>query len=535
MSLLRPVALAFGATGVGGFSFYKLNPDSPYSRSMKLWTQLGPVIAHYRWLELKQKMSPLDEVASDKAYGELHVKYANHVMEVLRDLRGFYIKVAQVMANRSDMLPDLYIESLRTLEDQVPATFDGPSVRAFICNSLKLERLEDAFENFVDKPLGSASIGQVHKAHLKNGEAVAIKVQAPGAEDLFRHDIGTSKNFCRVFAPEQVAIFDEIEKQFLTEFDYREEAIHLDTVASNMKQFPNVVVPRPIMKHCSKEVLTMQFLNGIKLVDGIRANGAEYASMNGKSLRELELEMKRDFDKNGLPPIYSGPSAATLGLYRTAVSLRDKIVNAPIILCNYSLSALNWAIGTKYQIPYVKSFIPLNSSFIMNTLLECHGHQLFMNGYFNADSHPGNFLLMDDGHIGLIDYGQVKKLESKERILLAKAVVAIASGEPEKIVQSMLDCGYSSKSLDPEVIHKVAIILLDQDGRGVTEGLNLQQYLDKLYKIDPWDKAADYMVMPIRLSLLLRGTGLMLNHPVSVCRSWRPIAEKYLREQGVKI
>jgi hypothetical protein len=76
---------------------------------------------------------------------------------------------------------------------------------------------------------------------------------------------------------------------------------------------------------------------------------------------------------------------------------------------------------------------------------------------------------------------------------------------------------------------KLATVTMDQDGRHVTEGLNLQQFIDKLYSTDPWEKASDFMVMPVRLSLLMRGVGLMLNHPVSVCRAWKPIAEKVLQ------
>ena len=318
-------------------------------------------------------------------------------MSTLKDLRGFYIKVGQVLANRNDMLPDLYIEKLRQLEDQVPHALTAEQAKKTICDELKISKMEDVFQDFVDKPLGAASIGQVHKAKLKsNGQTVAIKLQDPDSERLFRMDIANSKGFCRVFAPEQVILFDELEKQFLTEFDYREEAKNLNEIKQNMASFKNVVVPQAFTDYCTKHVLTMEFLSGPKLIDGIRANGAKYAASIGKTFKELESEMKKDIEQNGMPPPYDGPSSFTLELYRNALRAKDAIINIPLFAANLLLYPIHRLTGLKAVKPfsYYESFIPLNSSYIMDTLLQAHGHQLLINGVFNADCHPGMLLLM---------------------------------------------------------------------------------------------------------------------------------------------
>lgn len=318
-------------------------------------------------------------------------------MNTLKDLRGFYIKVGQVLGNRSDMLPELYIEKLRKLEDQVPHALTAEQAKETICKELGLEKIEDVFQDFVDKPLGAASIGQVHKAKLKaTGQQVAIKLQDPDSERLFRMDIANSKGFCKVFAPEQVILFDELEKQFLTEFDYREEAKNLNQVRSNMAKFKNVVVPQAYTEYCAKHVLTMQYLSGPKLVDGIRANATRYAASIGKTFKELETEMKRDIEKNGMPPPYKGPGAFTLEMYRYALMCKDAIFNVPLRMVNLFLYPVHSVTGLKMLKPfnYYESFIPLNSSYIMDTLLQAHGHQLLFNGAFNADCHPG-FELID--------------------------------------------------------------------------------------------------------------------------------------------
>ena len=481
-----------GILGLGGigaaYSYYESSNNIHFVRNVRLWKELGPVVANYRMLEIKLKYFPQSEEEETAAYNILHERYSSKVMSTLRDLRGFYIKVGQVMANRNDILPDIYIEKLRDLEDKVPHLLAGEEARSLLKKSLGINAIEDLFSGFSDAPIGSASIGQVHSAILKrNSKKVAIKIQGPGAEDLFRNDIGSAKDFCRVFAPEQVAIFNEIEKQFLTEFDYREEAQNLDIVAKNMANFRAVVLPKPYLDLCTKEVLVMDFLSGSKLVDGARQKGKEYAESIGTTFEKLEAAWKADVAKNGMPPPYNGPSQFQLGLYRAAVSFKDLIINSPLYLANGARFMLECVTGLQFKpIIYYKSFIPLNSSFIMSTLLAAHGKQLLEDGFFNADPHPGNFLLMADGRIAFLDYGQVKRLTDIERITIARLVSAIANGRKDEVLQINRETGYKSKHNDPEIMWKVITVIFDRDGRDVTEGLNLQQYIDKLYSQDPW-------------------------------------------------
>ena len=74
---------------------------------------------------------------------------------------------------------------------------------------------------------------------------------------------------------------------------------------------------------------------------------------------------------------------------------------------------------------------------------------------------------------------------------------------------------------------------LDRDGRDVTDGLNFQQFLDKMFAADPWDEVVPVVIMPSRLCMFLRGIGLMMDHPLSLVKEFAPIAEQVLREEGV--
>ncbi|KAI8617245.1 ABC1 family-domain-containing protein [Chytriomyces sp. MP71] len=535
MSRLRLLVVGTSAL-VGAPAAYvqTLDKDDGLRRTIRLWTEMGPVIGHYRTVELKHKILKRCKEEENREWAELDEMYSGKVLDTLQGLRGFYIKVGQLMAHRNDVLSKTYIEKLRGLEDQVPPLMDGPQAREVVRSSLGLKNLEDVFLDFQDVPLGSASIGQVHKATLKStGEPVAVKIQSPGAEELFKSDLQTARTFCKVFIPEQVIIFDEIEKQFVNEFDYRVEASHLTTMHANMTPtFGNlVVVPLPFTHLCSREVLTMQFLKGKKLVDGIRDLGRDWCVRNGTTLEQYEAEMRERYEQEGLPPVYAGPSPRVMDLWFALVRARDAISNVPRWMWNYTVG---WVAPREWLLPYQKSFLPFNTARVMDTLLKVHGKQVLLDGFLNGDPHPGNFLLLEDGRLGMLDMGQIKILSTEERLFVARLYKALADEDRAELKRLSIEGGYKSKFNDQDVIFKMARVGFDQDGRQVTDGLNLQQFADKMYRIDPWEKTLDALIMPMRVSLLIRGVGLMLNHPVSVAHAWRPFAEQALREAGDK-
>jgi predicted unusual protein kinase regulating ubiquinone biosynthesis (AarF/ABC1/UbiB family) len=100
------------------------------------------------------------------------------------------------MATRGDLVPDLYLTRFRTLEDACPAA-PAADIKATVVRELGLDSLGEVFREFDDTPLGSASIGQVHRAVLNNGKVVCVKVQHVGVERLFRFDINTCRFFCK--------------------------------------------------------------------------------------------------------------------------------------------------------------------------------------------------------------------------------------------------------------------------------------------------------------------------------------------------
>ena len=186
------------------------------------------------------------------------------------------------------------------MQNEVPTPFEPGQAKEIVMNNFKEKNIDfdEVFTEWSTEPIGVASIGQVHKARLRStGEEVAIKVMMPGVEATFRNDMTTIIQFCELAQPQFVSGLEEIEKQFMTEFDYLLEAQNMDLLYNNIMVkggwADRVVLPKPMTELCSKEVLVMEMLEGVKLVDGIRANWKEVAEFNGMSYEELEAEFKQ--------------------------------------------------------------------------------------------------------------------------------------------------------------------------------------------------------------------------------------------------
>ena len=147
--------------------------------------------------------------------------------------------------------------------------------------------------------------------------------------------------------------------------------------------------------------------------------------------------------------------------------------------------------------------------------------------------HAGNFLLLRDGRIGCIDYGQVKKLTTEERHWLCKVYLALRDDDTERLRALAKEIGMRTRYNLDYTRQKMLTFALDRDGRDVTDGLNFQQFLDKMFAADPWDEVVPVVIMPSRLCMFLRGIGLMMDHPLSLVKEFAPIAERVLREEGV--
>lgn len=495
--------------------------DEGTKRAMFFNYHALPALAHYRWTEWRTAGLPEEE--QDEALERLHEKYAPVAEKVVRELKGFYIKLGQMGSTRADFIAEPYLKICERLQDDCP-NIEFHEVKAIVEKALGCA-MGDIFSTFEKEPLGSASIGQTHAARLEeSGEEVVVKVQYPWVERLFRSDVATIRFFCKLAQPEHLPFIDEIERAFATEFDYAREAKSMRKVGDNMRKYfsKKVVVPKPLEHLCTKNIIVMEYLHGIKLVDAMRAQWEAIAARHGKTLEEL---------KNSLPDRQSytgGTGGASVAFWISGKLsyFADVVTNMTIFLIN-AVKFVPRMLGANIRYtPHVWQRKLLNPYQLMDTLLEVHGHQVLYDGLFNGDCHPGNILMLDDGRVGLIDYGQIAEISYEDRKKLARLILCLAENDRRNIIEAFRDMGFRTRRNDEEVCYKSAVVFFDRDSRDVTEGMNIQRYLEVLSQRDPVVSFPQAFIMSARTVGLLKGLGTVLGVPVSVASAWRAQAKE---------
>ncbi|HVY62423.1 MAG TPA: AarF/UbiB family protein, partial [Planctomycetota bacterium] len=200
-----------------------------------------------------------------------HLRWEERVRQTFEELGSTFIKFGQILATRPDLVPMSLIHELRKLQDRVPP-FDSALARKTVEEELGT-KIDDVFAEFDDTPIAAASIAQVHKAKLKNGDEVVLKVQRPGLRALIDNDLDLLHVLAELIeenAPEMkrwqpVAIVEEFDKSIHKEIDFGREAHNMKRFARNFSGDPQVYVPRVYDDLSTERVLTMEFINGIKV------------------------------------------------------------------------------------------------------------------------------------------------------------------------------------------------------------------------------------------------------------------------------
>ncbi|GBG29761.1 Atypical kinase COQ8B, mitochondrial [Hondaea fermentalgiana] len=516
--LARGLAVLGVAGGVG--LAVQAKRDEGTARSLEFWRIVMPIYAHYRYVQWK--VSGMSDEEQDRAFNELHDRYAPVVRDAVLQLRGFYLKACQVVSTVDYFCPPQYLKWAKEMQDQAPTTLQPGEAERIVAESLG-KPLDEVFSSFETTPCGCASIGQVHRARLRsNGEEVAVKVQAPGIEHKFRADIGTVKAFCQFALPHMAPPMEEIERQFETEFDYLGEASNLTEVHDKIMPVfgSRVAIPKPYPEYSTSRVLVMEFLDGQPLIDGIRESMKIVAEHQGRSYEDLEREhwelirlgKFEDIDKE-----------------EKKFRHYQRLLDAQRTVHNGVRAVYNGTLGMVFgRVEYEPRIHLLNLAHIIRLMAKVHGHEILIDGVFNCDPHPGNILLLKDGRLGLIDLGQCKRLPKDFQRTYAQLIIALDNGEKEKVVSLMQQMGNTSKYGNVDVQYRLAQFWHDRSDKEVFQGKNLQEFLEFCESEDPVVGMGDHLVMPSRVSVLLRGISNAFGIDLSIARLWRPIAEEAL-------
>lgn len=200
--------------------------------------------------------------------------YDQSPQELAEDLKRMgptYIKLGQLLSTRPDLLPDEYLSALVTLQDDInPVPFSD--IQQIVETQIG-NKISKAFNFFEEEPLASASIGQVHRAELRSGKEVAVKVQRPGIRDKFFEDLNTLEDVAHLAVKHTKVgrkygfedVLSELRGIMIKELDYLKEASNLVTLGTNLKDYRRLIVPQPIPDYTTSTVLTMEYVEGKKV------------------------------------------------------------------------------------------------------------------------------------------------------------------------------------------------------------------------------------------------------------------------------
>jgi len=191
--------------------------------------------------------------------------------ERLVELGPAYIKLGQVLSTRPDLLPPSYIEELEKLQDDVDQIPVG-DIEEIIEQELH-GRLSKLFGSFDPEPIGTASLGQVHAAELRDGRPVVVKVQRPNIRNLLADDIEFFHELASFLSEhtsagvkiDMIGIVQQLERALADELDYRIEARNAATFRRTLAEFPRILVPRVIEAYTTERVLTTERIRSTKI------------------------------------------------------------------------------------------------------------------------------------------------------------------------------------------------------------------------------------------------------------------------------
>ena len=293
------------------------------------------------------------------------------------ELGPTFVKFGQLLASRPDMIPDDYLNEMSILHDRVqPLPFQ--TIESVLRDELGSE-WRSKFKSIDEKPLGSASIAQVHRAVLLNNDEVVIKIQRPGIVQTINDDLSVLFYIAELlvkYIPEietfnPLGMVDEYFRTLELETNFVVEANNMRKMSENFKNNHEIVIPQVYFDHTTERVLVMQALKGYPL---------------------------------------SQPE-----------SLKQPNINADEIV----------QLGLK---AYLK--------------------MVFVDGFFHGDLHAGNFFVLPDKKIGLIDLGVVGRLNTKTQTAIVNMLIALSKEDYERLAYEYVDIAPYSEDVDVDIFAK---------------------------------------------------------------------------------
>jgi ubiquinone biosynthesis protein len=372
---------------------------------------------------------------------------------VLTELGTTFIKLGQLLSTRPDLIGAALAQELTLLQDNTPA--DPPEVVRATVEAELGQSVADLFAEFDDKPLASASIAQVHRARLKSGEAVVLKVQHHAIETRIRNDLdilvglaGVAEKYLPELAPYRPrTTAAEFQRLLLRELDFGREERNLQQFATNFAADPTVRFPRPFPEYTTSRVLTMDLLEGVKVAEPQRLRE------QGQDLNEIARR------------------------------------GAQIFL-----------------------------------------EMIFRDGFYHADPHPGNILVLRDGVIGMLDCGMVGRLDDRMREDIEEMLLAIATGDASQLTLILNRLGSVPAEVDQAALGVDLNEFVSFYSTESLTNLDLGKALSELTEIVRRHQILlpNGVALLLKVLIMLEGTSRLLNPQFSLIELVQPYQKKLL-------
>ena len=255
-----------------------MRPSARLDRFVSVSALAARVYGGYKRISLAERHLRIKDAAARRSAH--HTWSARQLYDLAIRRQGLFIKFGQLVGSRPDLIPDEYIPILSRLQDQVPPK-RFPVIERQLVRELG-RPLADVFAEFDEASIAAASLAQVHRARLKDGREVAVKVQYPGIWDIVQADLSAIRFLLRVLAALErnldfTPIIQELSRTIPQELDFIDEGHNAELIARNFAGREDIIVPNIFWEYTTRRVLVMEYLEGVKITDleGLHRQGID--------------------------------------------------------------------------------------------------------------------------------------------------------------------------------------------------------------------------------------------------------------------
>lgn len=431
-------------------------------RKLKRTASLVKILAKYGFEEL------LNNTSSESSTNDSSLTVYERIRMALEELGPTYVKFGQAFSSREDLLPEEMIMELKKLQDKVESR--PIDVRSLLKTDLGIDP-EEFFTHIAEEPFASASISQVYKAELKNGQPVILKIKRPGIREVVASDMLIMKDIAGFLTSYSdafrkinlVEVLEAFEKSIFQELSFLNELANIERFSRNFKGNEAIYLASAYPELSNDNILCMEFIAGAKITD-----------------KEAIVSM-------GLSP--------------------EKITHSG---------------------------------------LDLYLTQVLEHGFFHADPHPGNLLVLKSGQISFIDFGSMGSMMPTEKVMLEDFVSYFMAQDARRLIATMkkmaIRFNVADESKLERDIHEFFNLL---DGVSL-EQMDIKEVLSKFSAILNNNEILmpDHLYLLVRGIVLIEGIGRALVPDLNILDSLRPyilkiafrrLSPEELKKSGLKL